>query len=716
MQRWLGFLTLLFCVGITASAAAQSEQPIVMENLELRVALSPHNATLLSVSQKPSGAAYLGSVKQAGWFRVQIPLPYWEGNAAASQDVKVLTVKRLSGDSVELEADQLLCQGGSFPVSFKLTLRLERDNLVCKLSLQNHGRETIDRVKFPIVDVPAAADSNELLLTPNAMLPLRFAYSDNDVRSDHNPFDSLDPLDFGAWVLNDPKVSVKVFDYPMYLPTGWFKFVGEGRGVGLDVHDRNFQFQKFMIERRLYRDVASREANRRDYELSVNWYPLVRANGTWESPEVYIKFDGADWHPIALQHRDWIKTRVHRADVAKDLQSSIGWLSRPINNYDQIPAIAKQGVDVGAPYFIVYGWSEISAAGMSYSAYPRTDIGGIESLQRNLLKARELGSHPMAWYNGTLSVERNLDHMTQGKDWVSLDRWNGAVLGGQWSLFEPFQVATHPNNDTWLENDPSSGVKDFMLSTVRRFVEDYHFSGYEMDQAYKYFLSYREVSQGGQPALRYSQGYADYFTRAQELVKKNDPNGIIVGEGYSDFLDQYVDSSWVFEGGPLNVPEQSMLRYSLPWITVPVRAMVKDLGHANQAFMMNSPLDIFDDLTDHPEYAQHLRRLHALKQHTQRYFYQGEFSDGEGFSFQGSPPSGVMAKSYRDPAGRFFAVVVINPSGTVKEAILRPDAVYASRKVQHYYLDGRTETQEPSPEVRLQLPAFDIQVLAYEMR
>jgi hypothetical protein len=144
--------------------------------------------------------------------------------------------------------------------------------------------------------------------------------------------------------------------------------------------------------------------------------------------------------------------------------------------------------------------------------------------------------------------------------------------------------------------------------------------------------------------------------------------------------------------------------------------MVKDRGHANQAFMMNSPLDIFDDLAGYPDYAQHLRGLHALKKKTWQYFSQGEFSDGEGFSFRGSPSSGVMAKSYTDPAGKFFMVVVINPSGTALEATLWPDAAYASRKIQHYYLDGRTEPQAPSPEVRLQLPAFDIQVLAYELQ
>jgi hypothetical protein len=304
--------------------------------------------------------------------------------------------------------------------------------------------------------------------------------------------------------------------------------------------------------------------------------------------------------------------------------------------------------------------------------------------------------------------------MTQGKDWVSLDRWNGAILGGQWSLFEPFQVATHPNNDTWLENDPSSGAKDFMLSLVRRFVEDYHFSGYEMDQAYKFFLSYRGAAQGGQPALRYSQGYADYFTRAQELVKKNDPNGIIVGEGYSDFLDQYVDSSWVFEGGPLDVTQQNMLRYSLPWITVPVRAMVKNLGHANQAFMMNSPLDIFDDLTDYPDYANHLQQLHHLKTQTSHYFYRGEFSDIEGFSMPDTPPKEVMVKSYRDPADKFLALVAVNTSGKPQATTLRPDATFAAREVRQYDLEGKMQTLRPAPEVRLNLSAFDVKILVFE--
>ena len=129
---------------------------------------------------------------------------------------------------------------------------------------------------------------------------------------------------------------------------------------------------------------------------------------------------------------------------------------------------------------------------------------------------------------------------------------------------------------------------------------------------------------------------------------------------------------------------------------------------------MNAPLDIYDDLNQYPDYTRHLKKLHALKKATSHYFFQGEFSDGEGFSLQGSTGNKVVAKSYRHPEGKFLAVVVVNPAGTPREATLQPDASLAVREVRHYYLDGRTETRAPSSDIRLKLAAFDVQVVAFE--
>ncbi len=707
---------LLFCV-VSVAAETESQRQIALENSELRVVLSARDASLLSVERKSDGQSYLGVSHQAGWFKVQLPLPHWEGHIAAGKDAPGFTISKRTADSVEFQAAVLVSKEGTHKITSRLTFHLEKDSLICSLNLRNDSRQTIDRIVFPIVDVPPAADGAEALMMPYGApfgtWPLRLVFSQNEIQTTHNPFDTLDPLDLKAWFFTDPKLPIKGINYPMDLPTAWFTYVADKKGIGFDVRTRDFEFQKLTLERRLFRDTSSRSANRQDYEFSWNWYPLVRPGKSWQSPEVYVKFDSGDWHAIARQHRDWLRTWVGRPKVPKELQESLGWISRGIRSFDDIPQIAKQGVDVGAPYFIVYGWSDIGPAGMSYNNYPRPELGGVESLQRNLLRARELGSYPMAWFNGTVSVETNLGHLQMGHDWTAIDRWGGQLEDGRWSFFEPFQIAANPNNDSWFEVDPSSGAQQYLLDTARRFVEDYHFTGFEMDQGHKNFLSYRDRSENFRPEAAFSQGWAEYFSKAEEIVKRANPAGIIVGENPSELMNQYVDSTWIFEGGALNLATLTTLRYSWPWTTLPAKALPANRGQANQCFMMNSYLDIFDDLSKYPEYAEHLKRLHGLKKATSRYLYQGEFSDEEGFSFA-APQAGVMAKSYRDPAGKFTAVVVINTSDAPREVTLRPELEIAKMAVRHYYLDGRTESEAASPEFRLDLGAYDVQVLAFE--
>jgi len=717
-----GLYTFLAVIALCAVAATGQtntgrEKEITLENSSLRVVLSAKNGSLVSILRKDGDLSYLGSSAQSGWFRVQLPLSYWEGNSAASKDLPSVRVIKKTADAVELQASDLISGEGKYKVSSQLSIRLDGENIICSLSLRNDSPETIDRITFPIVDVPPASDGNETIYTPNSsffqLLPLKMLFSQNDIQTTHNPFDSLDPVDLRAWFANDPKIAVKGINYPMDLPTAWLTYTGDKKGLGFDVRTKDFQFQKFTLDRRLFRDAVSRANNKHDYELGWNWYPLVRPGTTWQSAEVYIKCDQGDWHSIAKQHREWLRTWITRPKPPEQLKESIGWISRGISSFDDIPSIAKSGVDIGAPYFIVYGWGDLMIhGGMTYDSYPKKEFGGVEALRRNLEAAKKLGSFPLAWFNGTTTVQSDMTHLQGGYKWAAVDRWGGLLLDGRWSLFSPGTPATVNDSDQWFEMDPSTGAKDYLLDAERRFIE-YGFVGNEMDQAHKNYLSYRVHADGTGPELAFSKGYGDFFAKAQEIIKKNNPAGIMVGENPSELMNQYVDSTWIFEGGALNVPALTTWRYSWPWMTLPTRAIPTDRGHANRAFMMNAPLDIFDDLTNHPEYADHLRHLHNLKKSATDLFYQGEFSDQDGFTLA-SPAKDVMAKSYREPAGKFTAIVIINSGSTGREATIRPDADIANAKVRHFYLDGRTESEPASSEMHLTLPPYDVQILDFE--
>ena len=186
---------IIVMVVLASGSAAFSQQTITLENSELKVSLSPENATLMSVVKKQANASYLGSSEQAGWFRIQIPLPHWDGHSAASRDLTSVTVEQHGSEAVEIQTKHMTAQDDEYAVPATLLLRLEGENLVCRLSFQNDTERTIDSVTFPILDVPPSANGADMILMPNLTWPLRMVFSKNQIRTAHDPFETLDPLD-----------------------------------------------------------------------------------------------------------------------------------------------------------------------------------------------------------------------------------------------------------------------------------------------------------------------------------------------------------------------------------------------------------------------------------------------------------------------------------------------------------------------------------------
>ncbi len=492
-------------------------------------------------------------------------------------------------------------------------------------------------------------------------------------------------------------------------------YQADGASISWDVRDRKAQTQYAVIERLLERDAVSVANNKRSYEMSWHWFPRVGPGQSWDSPEVYLKFGDADWHAIARQHREWLETWVHKPEPPEAFQSSLGWISQGVTSFDQIPEMARRGVAVGAPYFIIYGWYGYGMNHLSYDYYPREMLGGEAGLRRNLAEARALGAYPLAWYNPTTTAVSTPEHLRFGRDWTLVDRQGGVQVDGRWSLFDPDRPQITDDSSIDLNVDMGTPVKEYILDGVRRMIEDYGFSGFEFDQAAKNYVSYSPHSPFP-PELGFSEGMREIYLGSREIVRAQDPNGIIVAEGISDFMNQYVDSSWLFEGGenPFDtranwVAVSTFQRYSLPWVTFPARAVPDDPGQANAAFLLNSPLDIFANLDDYPEYAAHLKRLHALKQKIYPHLFAGAFSDQEGFEMQTADAEAVLAKSYLEAC--CTTLVVINQTGEPQTAKVDFPGTSPDRHLSLYRLDGRAQLSRGTASIDLSLAPFDVVVL-----
>jgi len=689
-----------------------------LENDHLLVRISTSTGGVANVLCKADGKTYTNPFAPPESMRLRIPLGPWDGHFVSSREARKVRLAHQTADAIELTIDTFVTPEGSFPITVDIRYRLEGNNLVAQLNLANRGDAVIDRIVFPVLGASPAASGEEFVVMSSGPIPLRGLFSPNRVRRHHDPFRLLDPTDLRGWFTIDPAYPAKGFDYPSGfspLHTAWMNYQADGASIGWDVRDRKAQTQYAVIERHLERDRVSVTNNRQTYELSWQWFPLIGKGGSWESPEVFLKFGEDDWHVIAKQHREWLETWVRKPDPPEAFQSSLGWISQGVTSFDQIPELARRGVAVGAPYFIVYGWYGYGMNHLSYDYYPREMLGGEAGLRRNLAEARRIGAFPLAWFNPTTTVVGTPEHLRFGKDWVVVDRHGGVQVDGRWSLFDPDRPQITDDSSVDLNVDMGTPVKEYILEGVRRMIEDYGFSGFEFDQAAKNYVSYSPRSPFP-PELGFSEGMREIYLGSLEIVRSHDPNGIIVGEGISDFMNQFVDSTWHFEGGddPFArrenwVAASTFQRYSLPWVTFPSRADPQDPGLANAAFLLNAPLDIFAKLDDWPEYAAHLKNLHALKQKVYPHLYQGAFSDTEGFEVSTGDAEAVLAKSYLEAC--CTTVIVVNRSGETQTASVNfPDAPPAGQ-LTLYRLDGSGQVSSGTARVDLSLGPFDVAVL-----
>jgi hypothetical protein len=127
-------------------------------------------------------------------------------------------------------------------------------------------------------------------------------------------------------------------------------------------------------------------------------------------------------------------------------------------------------------------------------------------------------------------------------------------------------------------------------------------------------------------------------------MKADNPDAVLIGEGWEVLSSQHLDSGWVWRVQP----NPEVLLYTLPWV-INTAAVQVDRGLANRYFILGIRLAIVaggiengKNLSDFPEFAEHVKRLAGFRNQTEQFWVDGTFQDDIGLQ-----TTGAFAKIYQ---------------------------------------------------------------------
>jgi hypothetical protein len=138
-------------------------------------------------------------------------------------------------------------------------------------------------------------------------------------------------------------------------------------------------------------------------------------------------------------------------------------------------------------------------------------------------------------------------------------------------------------------------------------------------------------------------------------MKADNPDAVLIGEGWEILASQHLDSGWVWR----MPPNPEVLQYTLPWV-INTSAVPVDIGLANKYVILGLRLAIVagglengKNLSDFPEFAAHIRRLVDFRKKAEPFWVEGTFQDEIGLQ-----ASGAFAKVYQ--TDRRVAIMAAN--------------------------------------------------------
>ena len=650
---------------ISMVGQARAESPAVagdkgssglLENEFLRIEVNPRSGDITGLFNKRTGKEYIAAKQWARVFRLNVPCQKYVTGFNADYSANsldswrqtncIISSDRSSGKQIlKAQYPTLESPAGRFEIELSYSIRLpdNSDEAFFQLEIANHSQYRIKEVFFPwISGVGAVEDARtDIFVTSETIRQVADLKFQQGANWEEYPF----LLDSPVWPSG-----------PYSLSMPWINFGGRREGLYLASLTR---------ECRVHMLILQNFGDEKEPILAIAWAfaPYVEPGRSWRSPEIVLSLHPGDWHAAADKYRKSLEGWNQKIDTPPDFKKPFASFNSffTSQNFDQITDLAEDIRKYGLRDLVMWNFGDyypnvLEEDNLSVDP-PRLGVftpqwGGLARLKAANAKAQALGVR-----TGIIFSQRlwNKDALTPelralAEKWVIRgesgdplsETWHHQHLGAaQWSHHRPY--FGH------LEYIMCDAVKDWQNFAIHNIVGVLSQAGYSTmfyDQAAVEtnlcFNPEHHHSDANAPSL---SAY-DFVKSLRAAMKEANPNAILIGEGWNVVVSQGTDMGWSWVGPP----NPEVFRYTLPWVFNAIATDV-DRGQASKYFILGIHLAIVaksnengKNLSDFPEFAQHLARLASFREKTERFWVNGTFRDDVGLRV-----SGAFGKVYTTP-------------------------------------------------------------------
>lgn len=603
-----------------------------LDNESMVVTFDDH-AAITGIFDRKTGRDYIKERKLSNACRLMMPDKRWDGRFADTKAQKFPRVERKERELSFLFSEMVTEDGKETKVFLKLTYTLQGDEIRAAYEIDNRDEEEfVSHVMFPILTGIGREYKDCRLIMPeqspfgNSRIEDPFAYGDGNHKD---------------WTRSCNRKSVR---YPQLLTTAWMDYSDDCGGISLEQRSEGFAVCDFGFERVIVKDRYTKEKNIDCLQLALQSYPSVRQGERIRSSPYVIGVHEGGWKVPARIHRNWLKDRLDFPQISERFRRSLGWHfffmkqqdGTVYRNYDDLPEMAGAAIKAGLSHMMVFGWYQAGHDNeYPYGYYANEEWGGKEKLIEQIRQCEEAGCSVIPFFNGTLLDISTEGYRRYGYRWPVLGRTGKPYCGTEFSRanhdlsFANACLTTSTRNMTLLDICITAGeVKDWWYETVTRIAKDYRFHNLQLDQiAHKSYVCYDRKHHHKRPDTAYTEELEELLKKIREIVKTENPDGVMVGEGMTDLTMQYCDAFWNWHQA-WNHPE--IIRYSIPWMNYSHEVDANEYDAVNLCFAEKIWIDLKVEggdgiVTDYPEFCIHLKELADLKSRTGKAYLDGEY-------------------------------------------------------------------------------------------